>query len=152
MQESSNSGLIWTLSSKWLTLVSVRALKQESTFVKTKPQPSSYRWSGWPLRAWKIMCSLRNLMWYDYKFDLPRWSFTSLTCVSLSNDSALPLYFPSGHMVWLAGRFSLEGRYPIQTWTWWNFQSFWMMDYVLINQTTMPAMKICKNYDLHYNI
>ena len=50
----------------------------------------------------------------------------------------------SGPMVWLAGRFSLEGGSPTQEWTQWPFLGFWRMDSSWKSQRTLRALRNCE--------
>ena len=67
---------------------------------------SSYTWNGWLLKAWRIMSSQRNLMWYTVKWKV---SFVNNLYIDVTCN---------GLMEWHAGKYLQSRESPLFTHLW----------------------------------
>ena len=67
----SSTGLTPTVSSRWLTLASLKVLTPKVTLGRRRVKLSSYRWNGFLQKLWLKESSQRNLMWWVLWYRVP---------------------------------------------------------------------------------
>ena len=67
----SSTGLTPTVSSRWLTLASLKVLTPKATSGRRRVKLSSFRWNGFLQKLWLKASSQRNLMWWVLWYRVP---------------------------------------------------------------------------------
>ena len=83
----SSTGLTPTLSSRLLTLASLKVPTQKATLGRRRIKVSSYRWNGFPQKLWLKAFSQRSPMWWVHYIVpslLTLFPTHSMNCVSSS--------------------------------------------------------------------
>ncbi len=110
----------WTREgvSGWGTLVWLRTFMLAATSDRTTEPMWSCPTNGWPWRVSMMLSSQRKLMWWVSAWYL-KITLSPKLCYSIRNIVVLLLlvHVPSGHMVWLCGRSSMEDGPPTLLWT-----------------------------------